>query len=134
MLSIFVFASGLGIYILFRDMSGMAFLSWLPENSVFKTVYIRLEPSVISYILKYNIPDMLWFVSGIMLLRFIWFTMYREQKIYVLCFYIMGVVFEFSQLSAKIPGTFDWMDLLFMGIGAFVEGLLYYYFIRRRFA
>jgi hypothetical protein len=32
----------------------------------------------------------------------------------------------------KIPGTFDWFDLLFLGIGAFVEGLLYKKFILRR--
>ena len=41
---------------------------------------------------------------------------------------------ETSQLSEKVPGTFDLLDLLFMGIGAFVEGLLYKLFTTRRLA
>jgi glycopeptide antibiotics resistance protein len=77
---------------------------------------------------------MLWFVSGILLLRFIWFYRFKEQKVYVACFYGIGTIFEISQLSEKIPGTFDFLDLLFMGIGAFVEGLLYNIFVKRRFA
>jgi xanthine/uracil permease len=75
---------------------------------------------------------MLWFVSGILLLRFIWFDRPKEQRVYISCFYGMGVIFEFLQLSKKVPGTFDLLDLLCMGIGAFVEGLLYNLFIRRR--
>lgn len=110
----------------------MIIFTWLPKSEVFKTVFIQLKPSVFSYILKFNLPDMLWFVSGILFLRFIWFYRSKEQKVYILCFYIMGVVFEISQLSEKIPGTFDFLDLLFMGIGAFIEGLLYNIFIERR--
>jgi hypothetical protein len=83
--------------------------------------------------LKYNLPDTLWFVSGILLLRFIWFLKTKEQKIYVSCLYGIGTILEISQLSGKIPGTFDVLDVLFMGIGAFVEGLLYNIFVRRRF-
>jgi hypothetical protein len=75
---------------------------------------------------------MLWFVSGILLLRFIWFDRLKEQKIYLIIFYIIGVLFEISQLSVNIPGTFDWLDLLFMGIGAFVESLLYNIYVKRR--
>jgi len=76
---------------------------------------------------------MLWFVSGILFLRFIWFYKINIQKTYISCFYGIGVLFETSQLSKNVPGTFDWLDLLFMGIGAFVEGSLYNIFIRRRF-
>jgi hypothetical protein len=132
LLSILSLITGMCIYFLFRDMSGMILFSWLPKFEFLKTVFIRLKPSVFSDILKYNIPDMLWFVSGILFLRYIWFFKPKEQKIYILCFYVMGAVFEISQLSEKIPGTFDFLDLLFMGIGAFVEGLLYNFLIKRR--
>jgi hypothetical protein len=75
---------------------------------------------------------MLWFVSAILFLRFLWFYKTKEQTVYILCFYGIGLVFETSQLSEKVPGTFDWFDLLFLSMGAFVEGLLYKKFILRR--
>jgi len=34
--------------------------------------------------------------------------------------------------NLRFPGTFDWLDLFFMGIGTFVESSLYRNFIRRR--
>ena len=123
---------GMCIYLLFRDLSSLFFIKWIPALKFTQKVFIQLTPSVFSYILMYNIPDMLWYVSGILLLRFIWFDRLKEQKIYVVCFYIMGAIFEISQISENIPGTFDWLDLLFMGIGAFIEGLLYNKVILRR--
>jgi hypothetical protein len=75
---------------------------------------------------------MLWFVSAILFLRFIWFYKIKTQTVYMVCFYGIGLVFEISQLSGKVPGTFDWLDLFFLCMGAFVEGLLYKFFIRRR--
>jgi len=76
---------------------------------------------------------MLWFISAILFLRFIWFYKLKEQKVYIICFYAIGFIFETSQLSERVHGTFDWLDLLFFGIGAFIEGLLYKKFIVRRF-
>jgi len=105
----------------------------IPELEFSKLIIIELRTSIFSNILKYNFPDMLWFVSGILLLRFIWFYKKNEQNIYVLSFYVTGMVFETSQLSDSVPGTFDFLDLLFMGIGAFVEGFLYNKFMLRRF-
>jgi len=131
LLSAFSLIAGIGIYFIFRDKNNMLIFEWIPILKFAETVFIQLTPSVFTDILRYNIPDMLWFVSGIMLLRFIWFYRYREQKIYVICFYFMGAIFEVSQLSEKILGTFDFLDLLFMGIGAFVEGLLYIFGISK---
>jgi len=122
-------AAGTLIYLLFRDLSNILLFTWIPTLEFPKTVLIQLNPSIFSYILKYNMPDMLWFLSGILFLRFIWFNKAKEQKFYVFCFYIVGVVFETSQLFDVIPGTFDWLDLLFMGIGAFIEGLLFRKFV-----
>jgi hypothetical protein len=131
LLSILSLVLGMCIYLLFRDMSNILLFEWLPETEFTKNVFMPLEPSVFFNILKYNLPDMLWFVSGILFLRFIWFCRFREQKIYISCFYITGAVFEISQFSRKIPGTFDFLDLLFMGIGAFVEGFTYNFFAKK---
>ena len=124
-LSLFTLAFGICIYIIFRDLNHLIVFKWIPWLEFTKPILVELKPSVFSYILKYNIPDMLWFVSGILLLRFIWFNKQKEQKIYILCFYAIGLAFEISQLFDFIPGTFDFLDLLFMGTGAFFEGLLY---------
>jgi len=75
---------------------------------------------------------MLWFISAILFFRFIWFYKFKEQTVYIICFYIIGFIFEISQISGKVPGTFDWFDLIFLSIGAFVESLLYKKFILRR--
>jgi hypothetical protein len=131
--SFFTLILGMIIYLLFRDLRNYSILKLIPKLEFAKPVFIQLTPSILSYIWLYNIPDMLWFVSGILMLRFIWFYKIKEQKVYVLCFYIIGTVFEISQLSKYIPGAFDLLDLLFIGIGAFVEGLLYNNFVRRRF-
>jgi hypothetical protein len=56
---------------------------------------------------------------------FIWFYKSKTQAAYIWCFYAAGLIIEISQMSEKIPGTFDLLDLFFLGIGAFVEGLLY---------
>ena len=75
--------------------------------------------------LIYNLPDALWFLSGILFIRFLWFNDKKWQWIYIVCFYVIAAGIEFSQLSNNVPGTFDVLDLLFMGIAAFVEGLFY---------
>ncbi|GBU27784.1 hypothetical protein R84B8_01325 [Treponema sp. R8-4-B8] len=133
LLSLFTLFIGIVIYFLFRDLNNIILFSWIPNHQFLKTVLIPLKPSISSDFLKYHLPDMLWFVSAILFLRFLWFYKTKEQTVYITCFYGIGFAFEISQLSEKIPGTFDWLDLFFLCIGAFVEGLLYKKFILRRY-
>jgi len=120
---------GMGTYLLFKN-NNMLIFEWIPKLRIFKNIYIPIKQSIFTSILLYNFPDALWFLSGIFFLRFIWFYKIKEQNLYLLCFYLIGAIFEISQLSNMIPGTFDFLDLLFMGIGAFVESLLYKIFIK----
>ena len=133
LLSFFSLIIGMLIYFLFRDLNNMILFAWIPKPVFTGTVLLPLRPSIFSNILKFNLPDTLWFLSAILFLRFIWFYETKIQKAYIHFFYAIAAIFEISQLSKKVPGTFDWMDLLFMGTGAFVEGLLYNIFTRRRF-
>jgi hypothetical protein len=121
------------IYLLFRNVNDIVLFSWIPKPDFLGTILIPLKPSIFTNILRYNIPDMLWFISAILFFRFIWFYNIKIQAVYIRFFYGLGLVFEISQISGKVPGTFDWLDLLFMGIGAFVEGLLYKKFILRSY-
>jgi len=136
LLSPLFLVAGMLVYFLFRDWGSLIFFAWIPipipESA--GSAIIHLAPSAFSYVLKYNLAGMLWFVSGILFFRFVWFHRAKVQKAYVGCFYGLGAALEISQLSQRVPGTFDPLDLLFMGIGAFVEGLLYNVFVERRIA
>jgi glycopeptide antibiotics resistance protein len=104
----------------------------MPKPAVFDALFIPLIPSSFTSLLRYNLPDMLWFVSAILLIRALWFDNRKWQRIYIAAFCVLALAIETSQLSEKVPGTFDPLDFLFMGIGAFVEGLLYNFYITRR--
>ena len=123
---------GMSIYLFFRGLNIILF-EWIPKPTILGMFYKHLPSSAFTGILLYNLPDMLWFLSGLLLLRFIWFYNRKWQSIYIYCFYGVALIFETMQLFNNIPGTFDIMDLFFMGIGALLEGLLYKRLIYRRF-
>ena len=133
LLSLSFLIAGMCIYLFFRDLNNIIFIKWIPVFDFIKPVFVSLAPTISSHTLMYNLPDMFWFLSGILFFRYIWFYKMKEQYIYISCFYLSGTVFELSQLSENVPGTFDYLDLLFMYIGAFVEGLLFNSLIRRRY-
>jgi len=122
---------GMGIYLFFRKLN-IIFFEYIPKPLVLGMFNKSLPSSTLTGIILFNLPDMLWFLSGIFLLRFIWFYNKKWQNIYIYCFYGIALLFETMQLLNSIPGTFDIKDLFFMGIGAFIEGLLYKNFINRR--
>jgi hypothetical protein len=121
----------MGIYLFFRNLN-MVLFKWIPKPRFTGAFSVTIAPSFLSSILLFNVPDMLWFLSGIMFLRFIWFYDDKWQGIYLLCFYGIALIIETSQISKNVPGTFDLLDLFFMGAGAFMEGLLYKFFVKRR--
>jgi glycopeptide antibiotics resistance protein len=75
---------------------------------------------------------MLWFLSGVLLLRCLWAGQWKWQAVYIAVFYFLALTIEISQLGTNVPGTFDPFDLLFMGITALLEGVIYNSFIKRR--
>jgi len=123
---------GVLVYFLFRDWGSLLLFEWMPRPEFSGNAIVQLTPSVFSYALQYNLAGMLWFVSGILFFRFVWFHRPWEQKVYIGCFCGVAALLEASQLSDRVPGTFDALDLLFMGLGAFVEGLLHRIFVKRR--
>jgi len=129
--SLFSLILGIGIYLFYRK-TNMLLFQWLPVLKFINNIYISLGHSIISSIIKFNLPDTLWFLSGILFLRFLWFDNNKEQKIYILIFIFFGILFEVSQLSENIPGTFDFYDLFFMCISAFIESVLYKRIFKRR--
>ncbi|MCL2193313.1 MAG: hypothetical protein FWB78_07955 [Treponema sp.] len=132
LLSALFLVMGMCIYLLFRDLDNLVLFAWIPKPEFAGSALVQLSPSALSNVLKYNSAGMLWFVSGILFFRFAWFHRAKEQKVYIGCFYAVGGIIEICQLSQRVPGTFDLLDLVFMGIGAFGEGLLYNTFVKRK--
>ena len=122
---------GMAIYLLFRDLN-MVLFSFLPKPHFLSGFFIPVKPSFFSSFLLYNLPDALWFLSGIMFLRFAWFDKPQWQSIYIACFCVIALILETSQISKNIHGTFDAMDLFFMAMTAFIEGFIYNTFFARR--
>ena len=108
----------------------MVLFEWIPKPPFLERLFI--PPSGFSPVLLYNVPDALWFLSGLLFLRCLWFHDSRRQRVYIACFCGIALVLELSQASEAVPGTYDVLDLLFMAITAFIEGLLYNVFITRR--
>jgi hypothetical protein len=130
LLSLLSLVIGMGIYLCFRNLNIVLF-EWIPKPYFLENIFVPIPRSVLSSMLLFNLPDALWFLSGILFLRFIWFYEKKWQSVYIVCFYGIATIIEISQLSEKVPGTFDVLDLLFEGITAFIEGLLYNIFVRR---
>jgi hypothetical protein len=103
---------------------------WIPKPEFLKNVYIPIKHSAINTIFLFNLPDTLWFLSGILFIRFLWFNNEKWQGIYIICFYGIAIIIEASQFSNNVSGTFDVLDLVLMGIAAFVEGMLHKYFVK----
>jgi len=134
LLSLLLLLMGMLVYFLFRDTGSLVAFAWLPRPVFAGSPVIQLPPSALSNIVMHNLAGMLWLVSGILFFRFVWFRKPREQKIYIGCFCGVAALLEVGQLSQRIPGTFDARDLLFMGLGAFVEGALHKIFVERKVA
>ena len=130
-LAIISLLCGMAIYLFFRNLNIVLF-AWLPKPPVLDALFIPLKPSQGASFLRYHLPDMLWFLSGILFFRFLWFNNRKWQRLYIAAFYAAALIIEVSQLWERVSGTFDPLDLFFMGISAFVEGVLYNNFVRRR--
>jgi hypothetical protein len=77
-------------------------------------------------------PDCLWLLSGIFLLRGVWYFEPKTQSVYITCFYFIAVAYNAGQYFGIFPGTFDLIDLLTMSVVALTEGIIFYVFIKRR--
>jgi len=129
--SIISLSLGVGIYFFFRN-SHILFFEWMPIFKFFNGVYIPIKHSFFGSVILFNMPDALWILIIIFFLRYLWFDYKKLQNIYIISIYGVAVIIEMSQLSKYIPGTFDILDLVFMGIAAFAEGLLYKTLSKRR--
>jgi len=127
-----VFLGGIAVYIFLRDINNMVLFHFLPKNPFLTALYNPVKTDVLwSNIFRYNLSDGLWCLSGLLLVRAIWLSNARWRTIYGGIFIAIALSFEISQLSNNMLGTFDVLDLVFMGFFAFMESFIFNMFIRR---
>jgi len=89
--------------------------------------------SLLTDFFRYNLPDGLWFLSGLLFLRALWHEQPKTFLLYKLCFVFIAFVLEISQVFDGIAGTFDIFDLLTMGSIALLESVAHkVQFLRRQ--
>jgi hypothetical protein len=123
---------GIAVYAFFRT-HDMVLFRFVPKPAFLDALFIPVKNGATAgSALLFNLPDGLWVLSGVLFIRALWLTSAQWRAIYFGIFAATALALEIGQLSATTPGTFDWLDLLFMGIGAFVESLIFNLFIKRR--
>ena len=126
---------GAAIYPLFR---GPNLLVWniLPKPGFWDKASllgkIPYEKGGFLSLLSGSGPDCLWLLSGILVLRGVWFFEQKAQVVYLAVFYTIAAGYNAGQFFGVVPGTFDFFDLLTMSGVALTEGIIFTFSSKRR--
>ena len=124
---------GMVIYAFFRNINDIVLFHFFPKPGFLNRLplHVNTDNFVISAFV-FQGTDVLWLLSGLFLIRSIWLANKKWMHMYISFFFIIVIANEIIQISPNIPGTFDVFDLLFLGITAFLESVIYFLFIHRR--
>ena len=130
--SVVAFLGGAAIYAFFRNINNMTLFHFFPKPLFLASLYnpIKTE-SIWSNMFIYNLPYGLWCLSGLLLVRSNWLHNEKWRVIYSGIFITIVMSYVVLKLPGITHGTFDVLDLIFMGFFAFIESLIFNMFIRR---
>jgi hypothetical protein len=124
--------SGIAIYVFFRN-HDMVLFHLISKPTFLNTLFISVKSdSIANSVLLFNLPDGLWFLSGLLFIRALWLTNAKWRTLYFGIFAAAALALEIGQIFPIVPGTFDALDVLVMGIFAFMEISIFNLFIKRR--
>ena len=131
--AVFTLFCGVAIYAFFREVSNFLLFRFFPKPNLFSGLPLHIQNMnfAISFFIFHG-PDVFWLLSGIFFIRSVWLVDKKWMQIYIVVFSLIAIANELSQISARMPGTFDLFDLLSLCIAAFMESAMYYLFIHRR--
>ncbi len=105
------------IYIVFRSDQLLLF-NWLATIDGVRTLNNYGNTIHVFHWFKYSLPDGLWLYSYTSLMLEIWRYRINEQSLFwVFSLPFIALSSEFLQLFKIIPGTFDFIDLIFYSLG-----------------
>ena len=125
-----IFLGGVAIYTFFRNHDIVLFQVF-PKPVFLDTLRFTVRTDyVLIPMLLFNLPDGLWFLSGLLVIRAVWLTDIKWRVIYACIFMLMALSMELLQISESIPGTFDMLDIAFIVFFAFAECVIFV-FVKR---
>ena len=128
----FTLLFGLIIYAFFRNHDFVIY-QFIPKPSYINMFNFTLKTDTLfTSMFLFNLPDGLWFLSGLLMIRAVWLTNPLWHLVYFLIFSIIAVFMETLQIFSFLPGTFDFLDILFMVFFAFFENLFFILLIKRK--
>jgi len=130
-LSVLALIAGFLMYYFFRSSNILVYqwFDFLPRNN--NTITFSRSSLLINFF-RYNLPDGLWILSGLLFLRALWHEKPKTFLVYQLCFLCIAFCFELLQLFDEIAGTFDIFDLFTMGSIALLESIAHKFHLTRR--
>jgi len=123
-LSVLTIVGGFLMYYFLRN-GNMLIHQWfdfLPRND--STITFS-HSSVLTDFFRYNLPDGLWLLSGLLFLRAVWHEQPKIFLVYWRCFLFIAFLLEIAQLFVGIVGTFDIFDVVTMGSIALLESIVH---------
>ena len=124
-----VFLTGIVIYTFFRNHNILLFQIF-PKPVFLDMLHFPVRANgVWMSMLLFNLPDGLWFLSGLLVIRAVWLANPKWNAIYFYVFVLIALVMEISQISDNFPGTFDFLDIVFMAFFAFTESIIFNLFV-----
>jgi hypothetical protein len=105
---------GFAVYYFFRN-GDLLFYSWVEavDLPVFRRQNDGRAPAFLVWLMG-SLPDGLWTLSGLMLLRCVLWKNKKLCGVYLIVFCLFALSYELLQISEKIRGTFDPADLCFV--------------------
>jgi len=129
--ALLAFLGGMAIYAFFRNLNIVLF-QFFPKPSFLEALHFPVRTdTILMTMFLFNLPDGLWFLSGLLIIRAVWFANTKWRAIYFCLFSLIVLSMEVSQISKGIPGTFDLLDLSFMAFFALAESLIFKLFVKR---
>jgi hypothetical protein len=131
LIAFLAFFGAIAIYAFFRDHNFVLFQIF-PKPFFLDMFYVPVRTdSILISMLLFNLPDGLWFLSGLLLIRAVWLANLKWRAIYGGIFALTALSMEILQLFESIPGTFDVLDIAVMAIFACVESTFFNLFVKR---
>ncbi|MFZ6052034.1 hypothetical protein [Halocola ammonii] len=103
--------TGAAIYLLFRN---------LPYFSFVDLSSPLLNPQMVPDWIRFQLPDFLWAYSFSFIFLAIWKDQ-SNQTFWLLAAFSLSISLELAQMSGRLPGTFDWLDLLAYALGFLIS-------------
>jgi hypothetical protein len=119
--ALFSLCGGCAVYYFFRN-GNILFYGWtgLADVPGFQRQNAGQLPVFLVW-LTGSLPDGLWVLSGMMLVRCVLWNNQKLCGVYLFIFGSFAIVYELLQISEKMRGTFDPADVCFMVIAIVFE-------------